>query len=576
MNNIFLVCMGGSGSKVLEAVTHMAALDAWKGVDIHVLTVDVDGGNGNQNRTSKTIGFYEQIRKMNIDPEHGMFKSAIHLYKWLPTLKDTNLLNMARKGENSKSTMLSKFLFSRSEREMSIDNGFKGHPNIGVLFMQTILANRDPHNRDELTKFVDAALDPLNRADRIMLIGSCYGGTGASCIPVIGRYLRLKTGGKIPMSLLSILPSFSLNKNSKFAIDPDSNEFPDRVKTVLSTYISENILEYYPENDYSAKPRDLFEKIYLIGSPKPILFPKYASGKSNQKNPATFFDWFACSAIAHYMREDAQSLNGKAVLTAWVEQTPWNWTIFSALDFPNLCMRATRLMIAVGLFMSEIHLSMDSLLSTNSSNRQNYIEMYFRSVPTEGFEKLHSGLDAFSQYSAALVLWFYHIVTHLPANMFPEVDAQNRKKLLSAEKLALKFDELKATQNDRVYLTSLYYQLFFNRSAIFRMEKLRQQFWPRSNDDDNKEQLYTKAFLNLYKQIFNDTFGAEEEKSLGVLLPDITHSKFYKKATSDRLMGRIFVEGEYPVTNKEESVENAIPHLLRSVFAAIDQMERVY
>jgi len=563
MSSIFLVCMGGSGSKVLEAVTHMAAMDAWKGADIHVLTVDVDGGNGNQDRTSKTIGFYERIRMMNIDPKESMFTSAIHLYKWMPTLEDSNLLHMAKKGENSKSTMLSKFLFSHSEREMSIDNGFKGHPNIGVLFMQTILASRDPDNKDELTGFIDAALNPQNGADRIMLIGSCYGGTGASCIPVIGRYIRLKTDGKIPMSLLSILPSFSLKKNSEFAIDPDSNEFPDRVKTVLSTYISENILEYYPENDYNAKPCPLFEKIYLIGSPKPILFPNYASGKSNQENPATFFDWFACSAIAHYMRESAQGLKEKAVLTAWVEQAPWNWTIFSALDFSNLSMKATRLMIAVGLFMSEIHLSMDSLLSTNTNTNQNYIEMYFRNVPTAGFEKLRLGLDAFSQYSATLVLWFYHIVTHLPANMFPEVDARSRQRLLSTEELAQKFKRFNATPNEQINLTSLYYQQFFNRMAIFLMEKLRQQFWPRGYEDGNSEQKNKQ-----------DSFGKNEEKSLGVLLPCITDNKVYKKATSDQLMGRIFAGREYPVTD-DQSIENAIPHMLRSMFAVIDQMERV-
>lgn len=576
MSNIFLVCMGGSGSKVLEAVTHMAALDAWKGADIHVLTVDVDGGNGNQERTFKAIGFYEQIRKMKIDPRQAMFKSAVHLYKWMPTLEDSNLQHMAKRGENSKSTLLSKYLFSKPEREMSIDQGFKGHPNIGVLFMQTILANRDPKNRDELTKFIEAAMNQNNGADRIMLIGSCYGGTGASCIPVIGRYLRLKTEGKIPMSLLSILPSFSLKKNSDLVIDPDSSEFPDRVKTVLSTYISENILQYYPENDYQAEPCHLFEKIYLIGSTEPILFPKYASGNSNQENPATFFDWFACSAIAHYMRQDVQSLSDKAVLTAWVEQAPWRWSIFSELDFPNLCLKANRLMIAVGLFLSEIHLPMNRLLSTNRGRGLNYLELYFQNVPTEGFEKLRLDLGVFAEYSAMLVLWFFHIVTYLPANMFPELNVANQRRRLTTEELLRIFEKWKADPNERAQLTSLYYQEFFNQHMLFRMEKLRQQYWPRGNEDDDTEQLQVKAFLNLYERIFKDTFGSTEERSLGVLLPEITRSDFYPKATSDRLMGSIFAEGEYQVRENPNAVNQAIPHLLGNVLKAIDRMERNY
>ena len=55
MDDLFLVCLGGSGSKILEAVAHMAALNLWEEATLHLLMVDVDGGNGNMPRAVKTV-----------------------------------------------------------------------------------------------------------------------------------------------------------------------------------------------------------------------------------------------------------------------------------------------------------------------------------------------------------------------------------------------------------------------------------------------------------------------------------------------------------------------------------------
>ena len=63
--------------------------------------------------------------------------------------------------------------------------------------------------------------------------------------------------------------------------------------------------------------------------------------------------------------------------------------------------------------------------------------------------------------------------------------------------------------------------------------------------------------------------GAEEEKSLGVLLRCMTHNRYYPNATADQLMGRIYANRVYHGASDE-----AVPELLRRMFAMIDSMAR--
>ena len=217
------------------------------------------------------------------------------MFQGVSLVRPVRFERMMEKNVADESSLLGRFLFTDKERAMGTENGFKGHPNIGVLFMQSIISGRNEQTKDGLEDFIAEAAHI--RPDRILLAGSCYGGTGASCIPILGHYLRARLGDDIAMGLLVMLPSFSLAKDSDLEIDPDSREFPDRVKTVLSTYISEDILEYRPQAPRNENTLPMYEKIYLLGSPEPIFFPQYAAGHSLQQNPATFFDWFACMSV---------------------------------------------------------------------------------------------------------------------------------------------------------------------------------------------------------------------------------------------------------------------------------------
>ncbi len=564
MDSYFLACLGGSGSKVMEAVVHMAALGMWKGAALHVLLVDVDGGNGNHEQAKTVAELYQSIHDLGVD--NDLFASSLTLYEWTPTIEDNSLVLLGHGNGQEESGLLSKHLFTGQERRMTISEGFKGHPNIGVLFMQQILSIRGQNQADSLARFIQAAAQ--QKADRMLVVGSCYGGTGASCIPVLGHYLRKALGDGIALGLLAVLPSFSLTKDSDDPIDPDSSEFPGRVKTVLSTYIGQRILTYQPQAAAQPQRRNLYEKIYLLGSPKPIPFTQYAPGNNLQLNPATFFDWFACAAVADYVF--AQDPLQEGVYTACLEPGPWDWRQFSSSVFPGLHMHAAKLLIAAGLYMSELHVSAEELVKPAAKRtvRPNMLELYFSRVPSEQYETLQGVLDRFAKYTAYLVLWFYQIVINLPKEFFSEMEAagfQQGKSSAALERIA-EDSSPKLTAEEIQQLQLLYYQSFFSPPALLRMEKIRRQCWPRGSEQSITAEMGDR-YLKAYASIFSDNLGDNEEKRLGVLLPDIALGQYYSHATADKLLGLLYNDGV-----QARQATKAASILLRRLFFTIDTM----
>jgi len=560
--NIFLICLGGSGSKIAEAVVHMAALDLWGQADIHLLMADVDGGNGNHEQARDVAALYDKVHAMNVDPR--LFRAGVTLYDWTPGIPQQSLLAL-QQGSGKKSDLLAKFLYSGQERAMDVRDGFKGHPNIGVLFMQQIMRRRGAEPDDELARFMDAVR--RLRPDRIFVAGSCYGGTGASCIPILGKYLRRALGDDIALGLLAVLPSFSLQKDTDDPIDPDSNEFPNRVKTVLSTYIGQDILTYRPQAQGAQALRNLYEKIYLLGSPEPILFKIYAAGNSRQRNPATFFDWFACGAVTDYVQQPEPKAQG--VFTAWLEQGTWDWNLFSNAAFPHLQINAAKLMTAVGLYMTELHKSVQGLLRPDNPKEKNMLARYFVNVDAERYRALQDDLNCFAQYSALLQLWFFQIVTTLPPaeKMFHAMGADGHRKQHTPAELEARITALhiQLTEEEEQTLNLLYYQTFFSPPALLRMEKIRQHNWPRGDERNAADLFDDHRFLEAYQAIFTDRLGKDEEKRLGVLLPEIVVGPYYSRATADRLMGMLYARGAY-----EGSAEHAAQALLARLFTVLD------
>lgn len=433
MNDIFLISIGGSGTRVVESLVHMLAIggndQAWPG-RVHILIMEMDAGNGNLERLSALVNHYNHLHRLykSFSPDPHFFSPEIILYPWLPLnnnlTQDSIMRNLV--DENEDAEILSKLLYTRGEMEMKIDVGFKGRPSVGVAYFRQLSGNNmvksngnDSNPIDELSRFLVAAKD----CDRILVVSSCHGGTGATGIPVMEKVLH-EWYPKKDLGLLLMLPSFSLPKDpDKKETSIDSDRFNDKVKTVMTYYASRHLL--CEQNNAG------YKWTYLLGYPNPVQFDNYSEGKQTQLNPVTFFDWFACAAIKQFFtgENSSQPSNPSAmrpgVYICYIENEPWDFSRF-IYSFPNLSKDVTIMLQSAIIYQEQILPALKALCNADESKPQKlrtnircqaYLQEF---MPTQDADINQSDIQwiykLFNDYTSKYIIWLYEIMSHIPVD----------------------------------------------------------------------------------------------------------------------------------------------------------------
>ena len=152
------------------------------------------------------------------------------------TLKDTKSKQFREFIEYSilskENKALASMLFSESNLESNMEVGFKGNPNIGSVVLNQFTDSQD---------FIDFAA-AFNPGDRIFIISSIFGGTGASGFPLLLKNLRgldsnMPNSDAIqnaPIGAISVLPYFAVKPDEESEID--SSTFIGKTKAALQYY----------------------------------------------------------------------------------------------------------------------------------------------------------------------------------------------------------------------------------------------------------------------------------------------------------------------------------------------------
>lgn len=276
MSKIYIFGIGGTGSRVLRALTMFMAAGVKIGTDeIVPIIIDPDASNADLTRTVSLLNNYASIRKsLSFDESNSneFFKTAIEriVPNYSLRIKDTedkSFKQFISYGSMSKSNQaLAKMLFSEKNLEASMDVGFKGNPNIGSVVLNQIV------DTDDFKSFANS----FNQGDRIFIISSIFGGTGASGFPLLLKSLR--TGKDFPnndlinnaqIGAVTVLPYFKLKQNDDSEID--SSTFISKTKSALA-YYENNIIK-----------NNAVDEMYYLADNLSATYENYEGG-SMQKN----------------------------------------------------------------------------------------------------------------------------------------------------------------------------------------------------------------------------------------------------------------------------------------------------
>lgn len=329
----YIFAIGGTGARVLRSLTMLLASGV-EGTDtekeIIPIVIDYDGDNGDTERTQDVLEKYQKIHSAAygnkiLDHQEHYFCTPMKSLRELiddetilsqnvrygvplermdkettysgyidysslnisnGTLPTRRLLECLYSTEPAKDDQNKENL--KAELHMKLYHGFRGCPNIGCVVTKQLLDN------DALNQLPGL----IQEGDKVFIIGSIFGGTGASGIPMLLDFFKSGKYGesfnKNKVGVLAVTPYFNLNWVDDKKSPIDSNTFIAKTKAALTAY---------EETVYQTA-----DAVYMVGDDKVAQPFENIEGGTRQKNSANVVELVGAMMAIDFMRKDDSSL----------------------------------------------------------------------------------------------------------------------------------------------------------------------------------------------------------------------------------------------------------------------------
>ena len=300
MSKIYVFGIGGTGARVIRSLTMLLASGVKLGENIDTVIpviIDQDRSNGDLTRTIALLKTYKSLHdqlkfgrnskseffKTNIDDLNTSFRMQV------ADVADIKYLNL-----DTRNKALVSLLFSKKNLEARMDVGFKGNPNMGSVVLNNFSTEADND--------LGSILESFQSGDKIFIISSIFGGTGAAGFPLLLKTLRQAQSSQLPSAALvanapigaiTVLPYFGVQHDEDSEINMDS--FMSKAKAALSYYrdnLNTDVLYYI--SDKLSKNYDNHE------------------GDSAQRNNAHFVEMVAALSIIDFCKNNVQHDGSKS------------------------------------------------------------------------------------------------------------------------------------------------------------------------------------------------------------------------------------------------------------------------
>lgn len=318
MPKLYVFAIGGTGSRVIKSLTMLLAAGIKSNYEIVPIILDPDAAAADVSRTTRLLNNYRLINKsVNPNSSDSFFKNKIESLGDVvgadkgDAISNEFRLNIAELSGGSfrkfidydlldtvgNNEALVSLLFSKHNLDLNLEVGFQGNPNIGSVVLNKFTDSQ------EYKQFAQN----FTVEDKVFIISSIFGGTGAAGFPLILKNIR---EGKVQglyfenlknaiVGAVTVLPYFKLDGDETSNIQ--SSTFMSKTKAALS---------YYHSNMTSNKS---INTLYYIGDSANNNYKNIVGG-SSQKNDAHFVELAAAIAVLDFADDQTQStINGRAI-----------------------------------------------------------------------------------------------------------------------------------------------------------------------------------------------------------------------------------------------------------------------
>jgi hypothetical protein len=319
MNKLYIFAIGGTGVRVMKAITFLLASGVKLKNDFEIVPIIVDPHAENENlkEVNKLLRLYDKIREAIGESDH-FFHTKIRTLKSLSendTITDSYFFRLGGTQNQEfkdflsfdslspESQALVRTLFSDIHLNTDMDIGFVGNPNMGSVVLNQF------KNSQEFKSFANN----FSKGDRIFIISSIFGGTGAAGFPIILKNIRRAENDPSlsNKSLLKNAPIGGLTVQPYFGVDADGESAIQKADWMLKT---KSAFEYYQKAVTSNQDPSINAMYYLSDT----LTKSYDNdpGENGQKNPAHLVELIGALMLFDFANTNESLLetnNGKPV-----------------------------------------------------------------------------------------------------------------------------------------------------------------------------------------------------------------------------------------------------------------------
>ena len=302
MKKVFVFCIGGTGIRVMKSIIMLMA----GGMDTHgfaVVPVILDPHLDlvEKKNLHSLIAEYQEIYRRSVNngsetlnPLKGFFGANIQTIDDLNNqTNDTqekagsndkfgSYINFSSLGKDDINNFLVETLFSTKNLNSPLSVGFKGNPNVGTVVLGDMI---------EGAEWFRSFKQHCDKGDRVFIISSIFGGTGASGYPLLEKKIHFAENEPAVKNALigavSVLPYYKLKNPVSTGSDIDSANFSTKTKAALAYYHEKVLADY----------------LYYVGEKN--LRQEYENDEKKQDDKANFIELVAASALFDFLKREA-------------------------------------------------------------------------------------------------------------------------------------------------------------------------------------------------------------------------------------------------------------------------------
>lgn len=328
----FVLGIGGTGMRCIESLIHLCGMGMFDDTDINLLALDTDKDNGNFKRLKEVKEAYLKAKGTDESKRTALkdtfFSANIHYYEYSPNYETKStfksMFNYSDTQFNNKEqTAIADLVLTKNVEDFNLRHGYRAQTHLGSMMMyHSILEAARSNQNNQLKSFIQKMIQASqNGYARVFILGSVFGGTGASSIPVIPQAIskaaEIMSNGAANILNNAYFGSTLLTAYFNFK-SPTGTELANQkiIATSDKFALNSQVAMMFYDDDKTVK--STYQKFYMLGTPgldwNPMAKKEQTetiTGGAKQENDSHYIELLAACAALHFLRIPESELSAQ-------------------------------------------------------------------------------------------------------------------------------------------------------------------------------------------------------------------------------------------------------------------------